>query len=73
MTDDTHHLQIRTTPIIRQKIRALSESHQRSAADIVRTSLDLGLRILEKLLDAQTEMVEEYITLLKNESRCRIK
>jgi hypothetical protein len=56
----------------RQKIRMLSQKHQRTSADITRTSLDLGLRILEKLLEAQAEMVDEYITLLKKENRSRI-
>lgn len=64
---DIHHIQIRTSPQTRTKIRALAEKHRRSTADIVRTSLDLGLRILEKLLEAQSEMVSEYITLLKKD------
>ena len=66
---DIHHIQIRTSARTREKIRGLSEKHRRSTAEIVRTSLDLGLRILEKLLEAQTEMVSEYITLLKKDAR----
>ena len=72
MTNDTHHIQLRMSSQSRHKIRVLSEKHQRSSADIARTSLDLGLRILEKLLEVQTEMVDEYITLLKKGSRNKV-
>lgn len=69
MTADIHHLQIRATAETREKIRRLSERHHRSTADIVRTSLDLGLKLLEKLLEAQAEMAAEYIRLLKKDAR----
>ena len=69
MAGDIHHVQIRTTTKTREKIRRLAGSHNRSTADIVRTSLDLGLRLLDNLLNAQNQMVEEYIRLLKKESR----
>ena len=71
MAGDIHHLQIRTSSIVREKIRKLAADHNRSTADIVRTSLDLGLRLLENLLNAQSEMVSEYIRLLKKESRLK--
>ncbi|MCD6162092.1 MAG: hypothetical protein J7K40_06735 [candidate division Zixibacteria bacterium] len=69
MTDNNHHLQIRITARTRGKIRELAEKHHRSTADIVRTSVDMGLRLLENLLKAQDEMVGEYIRLLKKEAR----
>ena len=71
MAGDTHHLQIRTTPEVREKIKKLADTHNRSTADIVRTSLDLGLRLLANLLEIQSEMVAEYIRLLKKDSRLR--
>ncbi len=71
MAGDTHHLQIRITPEVREKIRKLANTHNRSTADIVRTSLDLGLRLLANLLEVQSEMVAEYIRLLKKDSRLR--
>ena len=73
MTEDIHHLQIRAPARIHGKIKKLAESHHRSTADIVRSSLDLGLRVLEKLLEAQSEMVAEYITLLKKDARMKKK
>jgi plasmid stability protein len=69
MTDNIHHIQIRTSPDTRKQIRELAARHDRSTADIVRTSLNIGLRVLEKLLEAQSEMVTDYIALLKKESR----
>jgi c-di-AMP phosphodiesterase-like protein len=71
MAGDIHHLQIRTNYRVREKIKKLALTHHRSTADIVRTSLELGLRLLEKLLEAQSEMVTEYIQLLKKESRLK--
>ncbi|OQX92297.1 MAG: hypothetical protein B6D58_03650 [candidate division Zixibacteria bacterium 4484_95] len=73
MAGDIHHLQIRTDHRVREKIKKLAMTHHRSTADIVRTSLELGLRLLEKLLEAQSEMVTEYIQLLKKESRLKSK
>ncbi|MCP4583490.1 MAG: hypothetical protein GY839_17920 [candidate division Zixibacteria bacterium] len=69
MTGDIHHLQIRASRQVREKIKQLAQTHHRSTADIVRSSLDLGLRLLEKLLEAQSEMVTEYIALLKKDAR----
>ena len=69
MTNNNHHLQIRATPRMRAKIREIAEKHHRSTADIVRTSLDMGLRLLENLLKSQDEMVGEYIRLLKKDAR----
>ena len=69
MSTDTHHIQIRANYKTKERISNLAREHNRSTAEIVRTSLDLGLRLLEKLLEAQSEMVSEYIRLLKRESR----
>lgn len=71
MVQDVHHIQIRTSPEIRERIRVLAENNQRSTADIVRSSLDIGLRVLAKLLEAQTDMVNEYIALLKKDARIK--
>lgn len=71
MAEDIHHLQIRTTPETREKIRELAENHKRSTADIVRSSLDIGLRVLARLLEAQSDLVNEYIALLKKDARGR--
>jgi hypothetical protein len=71
MAGDKHHLQIRASEQVRAKIDKLARAHHRSTADIVRSSLDLGLRLLEKLLDAQSEMVAEYIALLKKDARLK--
>ena len=71
MTEDIHHLQIRTNYKTRQRISRLARDNHRSTADIVRTSLDLGLRLLEKLLEAQSDMVSEYIRLLKKDTRLK--
>ena len=73
MAGDIHHLQIRTSEKMREKIKALAETHNRPIADIVRLSLDLGLRLLEKLLEAQSEMVAEYMNLLKQDARLKDK
>lgn len=69
MPGDIHHLQIRVSSETRDRINRLIRKHNRPNADIVRTSLELGLKLLEKLLDAQQEMVEDYIKLLKKDSR----
>jgi hypothetical protein len=71
MAGDIHHLQIRTNYKIREKIKKLALTHHRSTADIVRTALELGLRLLEKLLEVQSDMVTDYIRLLKKESRLK--
>ncbi len=71
MATDIHHIQIRTTPETREKIRSLAENHERSTADIVRSSLDIGLKVLSRLLEAQADMVNEYIALLKKDARGR--
>jgi hypothetical protein len=73
MAGDIHHLQIRASEKMRAKIKALADSHNRPIADIVRLSLDLGLRLLEKLLEAQAEMVAEYMALLKQDARLKDK
>jgi hypothetical protein len=73
MKNNIHHIQIRANYKTRQKIADLARLHQRSTADIVRTSLELGLKILEKLLEAQSEMASDYIRLLKKESRLKAK
>jgi len=73
MAGDIHHLQIRASEKMREKIKTLAETHNRPIADIVRLSLDLGLRLLEKLLEAQSEMVAEYMTLLKQDARLKDK
>ncbi len=69
MPGDIHHLQIRASEKMREKIQTLAETHHRPSADIVRLSLDLGLRLLEKLLEAQAEMVADYMILLKQDAR----
>ena len=69
MAGDIHHLQIRVSSETRDRINRLIEKHHKPNADIVRTSLELGLKLLEKLLDAQTEMVDDYIKLLKKDAR----
>lgn len=71
MAGDIHHLQIRASQKTREKIIELARIHNRSTADIVRSSLDIGLKLLEKLLESQAEMVSEYIRLLKKDSRFR--
>lgn len=71
MVKDTHHLQIRTTHRVRENIRRLASAHHRSTADIVRSALELGLKLLDKLLQAQSDMVIDYMRLLKKESRLK--
>ncbi len=71
MPNDVHHIQIRSSKEMREKILALAKRHKRSTADIVRSSLDIGIRILTKLLEAQSEMVDEYVAMLKKEARGR--
>jgi len=71
MLRDNHHLQIRASAKTKEKIRRLAETHNRSTADIVRTSLVLGLRLLEKLLELQTDVVTDYMRLLKKDVSAR--
>jgi len=67
MPDDKHHIQMRISPKLREQIQKLADQNRRSTANIARTALVLGMRILGKLLEAQSEMVTEYIELLKNQ------
>jgi hypothetical protein len=69
MGGDVHHLQIRASLKTREKIIELARRHNRSTADIVRSALDIGLKLLDKLLESQADMVNEYIRLLKKDSR----
>ena len=69
MAKDYHHIQIRLNGECREKIDRLAQKHNRSSADIVRTSLTIGLRVTEKLLDIQAELVGEFMRLLKKDSR----
>ena len=71
MSGDKHHLQIRTSAKTREKIRKLADTYHRSTADIVRSSLDIGLKLLKHLLESQSDIVNEYIRLLKKESRLK--
>jgi predicted DNA-binding protein len=69
MANDWYQIQIRIGQRLKNRIRALSEKHENSSADVVRGALDLGIQIMEKLLEAQDVMAKEYIRLLKGESR----
>ena len=69
MIDDWYSMQIRVGQRLRDQIRRLSEQHDSTNADIVRGSLELGLQIMEKLLEAREIMAKEYLRLLKNQSR----
>jgi predicted DNA-binding protein len=71
MANDWHLIQIRIGQRLRNRIRTLSEKHENSNADIVRGALELGVQIMEKLLEAQDIMAKEYLRLLKVQSRKR--
>jgi predicted DNA-binding protein len=69
MANDWHLMQIRVGQRLRNRIRRLSKQHDNTCADIVRGSLELGVQIMEKLLEAREIMAKEYLHLLKTQSR----
>jgi hypothetical protein len=71
MANDWHLIQIRIGQRLKNQIRSLSEKYGYSYADIMRGSLELGVRITEKLFESQDIIVKEYLSLLKNQSRKR--
>jgi len=73
MANDWHLMQIRVGQRLRERIRRLSKQHDHTCADIVRGSLELGVQIMEKLLEAREIMAKEYLHLLKTQSRKKIR
>jgi predicted DNA-binding protein len=69
MAEDTHILQIRVGLRLRNQVQRLSERFGLTGADVVRGSLELGVRTMEKLLEAQEITVKEYLRLLKAQYR----
>jgi hypothetical protein len=69
MAEDQFHMQIRAGLRLRTQIKRVSEKFGLNYTDIVRSSLELGVRVMEKLLEGQEIMAKEYMRLLKTNSR----
>jgi len=69
MAEDRYYYQIRAGLRLRDRIDRIRKKYNLTGADTIRTSIELGSQILEKLLESRKEMVETYIKLLKMDSR----
>jgi hypothetical protein len=71
MANDWGLLQIRVGDQTRNRIKELAARHENSQADITRGALELGLQVMGVLLEAQEIITQEYLKLLKGQSRQR--
>jgi len=69
MSREYHLFQIKMNSKLSCRVDDLAEQHGMSKTDVVRTSLNLGIKILEKLLEAREQFAMEYARLLKKNSR----
>jgi hypothetical protein len=71
MANDWYLIQIRIGSRTRVKIKELAAKYDSSQADIARGSLELGIKVMEVLMEAQDIITQEYLRLLKGQSRNR--
>jgi hypothetical protein len=64
--DEKYFVQVRMNIRLRDQLQKLSRQHEMSVTDIVRVSLDIGVRAFEKILEAQDILIKEYLQLLKS-------
>jgi hypothetical protein len=64
--DEKYFVQLRMNVRLRDQLQKLSLQHEMAVTDIVRVSLDIGVRVFEKILEAQEILIKEYLQLLKS-------
>jgi hypothetical protein len=69
MANDWYQIQIRVGDQTRVKIKELAAKYDYSQADIVRGALELGIKVMDVLMEAQDIITQEYLRLLKGQSR----
>jgi hypothetical protein len=69
MANDWYLIQIRIGDRTRVKIKELAAKYDNSQADITRGSLELGIKVMDVLMEAQDIITQEYLQLLKGQSR----
>ena len=60
-----HCLNVYVSYELKQKVKHLAEKYDRTAADMVRAVLKIGIPMMEGLSEAEELMVKEYVQLFR--------
>jgi len=64
-TKGEHCLNIYVSYELKERVKDLSEKHERTMADMVRALLKIGIPIMEGISEAEEMMVKEYVELFR--------
>ncbi len=64
-TRGDHSINVYVSYELKERVKDLSEKHERTMADMVRALLKIGIPIMEGISEAEEMMVKEYVELFR--------